>query len=350
MSTGSPHLAALSQDAQPLPPGFDLHARTAELQQSRDDLTAEQAADVIAQTFGFRDGSTLHAFLDAPEDALTTQFERAVDAIVAGDLDGLSRVLRAHPTLISARSARMHGATLLHYVAANGVENYRQITPPNIEAITTRLLDAGADVNATCDVYGGGATALGLAMTSAHPRAAGVQERLAQRLLERGATIDDHAVRHCLANGCPEAAAFLADVLLRRGRSLALDEAAGLGRIDLVAPLLPAVEPGGEAMGEAMQLATWYDRGDMLRFLLANGVPVDVRAPRGGATPLHVAAYLGNVALVELFLAHGANPIAVDATWNSPPLVWARHAHEVEQRGPLEVYQAVMRLLSRSAS
>ena len=46
-------------------------------------------------------------------------------------------------------------ATLLHYVAANGVEGYRQLTPPNAVAIADALLDAGADVDALADMYGG---------------------------------------------------------------------------------------------------------------------------------------------------------------------------------------------------
>jgi hypothetical protein len=63
-----------------------------------------------------------------------------------------------------------------------------------------------------------------------------------------------------------------------------------------------------------------------------------------------VAAYLGNVALVELLLQHGASPHAVDATWKTTPLVWAQHAHQVEHRGPAEAYQAVMRRLVHSAA
>src|SRR4051812_22323509 len=58
-------------------------------------------------------------------------FERAVDAIVAGDAATLQTLLRAHPRLVRARSTRDHRSTLLHYVAANGIEDFRQRTPAN---------------------------------------------------------------------------------------------------------------------------------------------------------------------------------------------------------------------------
>jgi hypothetical protein len=78
-------------------------------------------------------------------------FETAVDAIVSGDLATLEKLLSATPKLARARSTREHRSTLLHYVSANGVEDFRQKTPKNIVEITKLLLTAGADVNAESD-------------------------------------------------------------------------------------------------------------------------------------------------------------------------------------------------------
>src|SRR5438105_235465 len=117
-------------------------------------------------------------------------FERAADAIVAGDAATLAKLLRAAPQLVRARSGREHRSTLLHYVSANGVEDYRQRTPKNIVQIARMLLDAGTDVNAESDAYGGHSTTLGLAATSWHPEHAGVQVPLLELLLARGAKID----------------------------------------------------------------------------------------------------------------------------------------------------------------
>src|SRR5262249_39499878 len=165
------------------------------------------------------------------------RFERAADAIVSGDLATLERLLREEPALVRARSMREHGSTLLHYVSANGVEGYRQKTPKNIVRITELLLGAGADVEAEADVYGGGATALGLAATSCHPEDAGVQIRLLEALLEHGAVIDSPGAGHwstavvsSLHNGRAMAAEFLAS----RGARLNLEGAAGVGRLDVV--------------------------------------------------------------------------------------------------------------------
>jgi len=78
-------------------------------------------------------------------------FESAVDAIVSGDVERLATLLRERPNLVRARSTREHRSTLLHYVSANGVEDFRQKTPKNIVEITKLLLKAGADVNAESD-------------------------------------------------------------------------------------------------------------------------------------------------------------------------------------------------------
>jgi hypothetical protein len=64
------------------------------------------------------------------------------------------------------RSQRTHQAPLLHYVAANGIKDFRQKTPRGIVEIANLLLEAGADVNAESNAYGGGCTALGLVATS----------------------------------------------------------------------------------------------------------------------------------------------------------------------------------------
>jgi hypothetical protein len=91
------------------------------------------------------------------------------------------------------RSQRTHHALLLHYVAANGVEDFRQKTPSNIVEIAKLLLDAGPEVNAESNAYGGGSTALGLVATRVHPERAEVQEVLMQILLDHGAVIDNPA-------------------------------------------------------------------------------------------------------------------------------------------------------------
>jgi hypothetical protein len=130
-----------------------------------DKCALSDAQFVIARAYGFLTWPKFARYVEAMLRANTrvSAFETAADAIVAGDISTVERLLREDPSLIHARSTREHRAMLLHYVAANGVENYRQKTPKNIVEITKTLLDAGAEVDAGADMYGGNATTLGLA-------------------------------------------------------------------------------------------------------------------------------------------------------------------------------------------
>src|SRR5262249_31618138 len=176
---------------------------------------------IIARSHGFESWARFARHLAGltQKDSTLARFEAAADAIISGDIKKLKRLLRADPKLIKARSTREHRATLLHYVSANGVEGYRQKTPANAVEIAEVLLGAGAEVDAEADVYGGGATTLGLVATSVHPHVAGVQNPLMQKLLDHGAAIDHQtsagnrqdAVTGCLANGQGQADVYRAE-------------------------------------------------------------------------------------------------------------------------------------------
>ena len=227
-------------------------------------------------------------------------FEAAADAIVNGDIETLRRLLDEDPALIRALSSREHHSTLLHYVAANGFEDERQKTPPNIVEIARFLLDRGADVNAESDAYAGRSMPLGLVATSVHPEAAGVQLALMELLLERGAIIElepGQAVLACLANGRSMAAEFLA----RRGAYLDFQGAAGVGDFDRVKELLPTATK--TEIEKGFVWACEYGRNDIVEFLLDYGVD-----PGAGAnmTGLHLAAHDGHLDTVKLLLARGA--------------------------------------------
>lgn len=268
---------------------------------------------VVARSHGFASWPRLVAHLDrlARSGTDVASFEAAADAIVSGDEATLRRLLRDSPELIHARSTREHHATLLHYVSANGVEGYRQVTPKNIVAITEILLDTGAEVEAEAEVYGGGCTTLGLAATSAHPRLAGVQLPLIQLLLDHGARIEhpnlagnsQGAVMACLANGCPEAAEYLAD----RGARVGLIEAAGLGRLEVVrtffegAETKPSIDPA--IVNEAFRYACFYGGTDVAEYLLGCGA--DLRdGPGDGQTGMHYAVMGGHLEMVRMLLEH----------------------------------------------
>ena len=211
----------------------------------------------------------------------------------------------------------------------------------DIEAIATVLLDAGADVNAEADVYGGGATTFALVVTSAHPRAAGVQNQLADLLLARGARMSPEIVSYCLVNGCPEAAAHL----VTRGAKLDLVGAAGIGRIDLVEAFLADGATSATLHGAAMAMAAWYGRREVIARMLELGVDAGARRASDGQTALHIAAYQGDVELVELLIARKAPLDVVDSEYGTPPLVWAFHAWLKEGRADAAAYIRIVRAL-----
>jgi ankyrin repeat protein len=260
---------------------------------------------VIARLHYFDNWSGLlrHIETMARRDPRVGRFEDAADAIIAGDISKLESLLRAHADLVTQRSTRAHGAPLLHYVAANGVEDYRQISPANAVEVARLLLDAGAEVDATSHAYGGGSTALGLVATSTPPRRAGVQIPLIEMLLERGAAIDGvrpgaSSVRDALANGCPEAARALAD----RGARLDIVAAAGVGRADLVRKLSDSANERELVMALVTAAGT-AGSYDVVKYLLDRGVDM---AGGTGWTALHSATGGADLRIIDLLIRRGA--------------------------------------------
>src|ERR1700688_1600149 len=92
-------------------------------------LSLDDARLATARFHDFLDWHSLAAYVEAvSQEGPVFEFESAVEAVVNGDLAALEDKLRHDPGLFRARSSRVccfdppvHRATLLHYVAANGV-------------------------------------------------------------------------------------------------------------------------------------------------------------------------------------------------------------------------------------
>jgi ankyrin repeat protein len=280
----------------------------------------------LARCHGFTSWPKFAKHLKALEraDSPVSIFETAVDAIVNGDVPTLQKLLNESPSLVGERSMREHRSTLLHYVSANGVEDFRQKTPKNVVEIATLLLDAGAEVNAESDAYGGHSTALNLTATSCHPEDAGVQIPLLELLLGRGAVIGEKDVIACLHNGRGQAAAFLAG----RGACLDLEGAAGSGRLDVVRTFFNhdgTLKPPttSEQMKNGFAWACEFGRTAVVDFLLQRGASVHDKLPHHGQTGLHWAAWEGHADTVKLLLNRGARVDTLDDAFGGTPLWWA---------------------------
>ena len=83
-----------------------------------------------------------HGFASRPEVGGTVdrRFETAVDAVTLGELTTLLILLERDPYAVMVPAAHGHCATLLHYVAANGVEIRRQVVPANAPEIARGAL------------------------------------------------------------------------------------------------------------------------------------------------------------------------------------------------------------------
>jgi ankyrin repeat protein len=304
----------------------------------------DDARLALARWYTFADWAALEEYVDAVSvDGPVFWFESAVEAVVNGDLAALRALLRDHPELIRTRSTRktphdppVHGATLLHYVAANGVEGHRQKTPKNAVEIARMLLDAGADVDATAGMYGGQYTTMSMLVSSAHPAIAGLQATLAELLLDGGAAIEGRGSEQwksplmtALAFGYRDTA----EALVRRGaRVPTLAAAAGLGRLDDAIRLVPDADALDRH--RALALAAQLGHVEIVRLLLDAGEDPNRYNPEGNhghSTPLHQAALAGHESVVRLLVERGARLDIRDTVWHGTPLGWALHGGKPQQ-------------------
>ena len=287
------------------------------------------------------------------------EFRAAVRAIICGEPGELERLLRKRPSLITERSQSEHQCTLLHYIASNGVEG--QLCPESIYiqlqncphsqrdslreralGVARALIEAGAEVDAVCETYGGGhrQTTLCLLVSSGHPAEAKVHTDLIQVLADAGARLDgideDSApLATALQFGYPRAAAKLVEC---GARTDGIVHAAAAGRLDQLqrffdqeGQLRDNVETDPSSWSEdptiaaeqALVFAAMCGQVQAIRFLLDRGVDVNADPPGSHVTgtALHSAS---DLATVKLLIERGANVHRREKTYRTTPFEWAR--------------------------
>jgi ankyrin repeat protein len=276
------------------------------------------------------------------------RFERAVDAVVDGNVDLLRQLLAEDPSLVRARSTRVtngdppvHGATLLHYLAANGVEDERQRSPKNAVEVARLLLDAGADPDALSDCYGSRCTTLALLVSSTPPARAGVQVPLVHALIDGGATITPKGegtwtspIETALVFGFRDAA----EALIERGAPVdTLAAAAGTGREDAVRRMLPTATPLDRH--RAIALAAQCGHPAIVEMLIDAGEDPNRYNPPGThshSPPLHQAIAAGHLSVVKRLIDRGARLDLRDTIYQSTPLGWAKYCDKPDIAAYLE--------------
>jgi len=277
-----------------------------------------------------------------------------------GDSAALAALLESDPELVHALfladdppyDGYFWRPTLLHHVAGNP---NRGELPGNAVEIAGVLLDAGADVDATCgggpsQPDTGGCTTLGLLASGAQAQVQGVTEPLLDRLLAAGAELDPAgdgkamwlALYHTVENrGQREVARMLYD----RGHPVDLCFAAGLGLDETVeswfredGTLAPGADrfyrrhrrSGPEAtdreiVQDALLFACVNGERKTVELLLGRGADVNAARPWASElpTPLHGGALAGWLEVAELLVARGADVTIRDAIHGSTPIGWA---------------------------
>jgi hypothetical protein len=302
-------------------------------------LELPDAQLTVARSYDFASWPNLVEWVEAVarEDSPVSRFESAVEAVISGDVVALASRLSADPELVRARSTRVthfdppvHRATLLHYVAANGVEGYREKTPANAVDVAKTLLQAGAEVDALADMFGGHHTTMSMLVSSGHPASAGLQVALVDTLLDFGAAVDGcgsgewtSPLMTALAFGYQSAA----EALGRRGARVDnIAAAAGLGRLADARRLLATA--GSQDRHRALALAAQHGHVEIVRLLLDAGEDANRYNPRGNhghSTPMHQAVWSGHDAVVRLLVERGARLDIKDTIYEGTPLGWAMH-------------------------
>ena len=301
----------------------------------------------------------------ASEEAI---FAQAVKAVVTADVPGLKELLDQHPDLVTNRARAAHRSTLLHYTAANGIEDELQLGgesiyqliqnsgPPALKErsieIAKILLDAGAEVDATCETYGGGdlQTTLNLLVSSGHPAAAGVQPELVRLLCKAGASADGIANNRsplgtALAFGYPAAARALVECGAKIDNIV---YTAAVGNLEQVKSYFDSTgrlkkdvgkcdfdwfgvsENPQTAAEQALVFASLCGEVKVVALLLDNGLNINAEPPGSHmtATPLHTVAATGQESVTRLLTKRGADPTIRDKQHNSTPLEWAEQCRQ----------------------
>ncbi len=273
-----------------------------------------------ARAGGGADRDAIVELLDRPV-IHDSAFRAAVDALHAGDIAALERLLDAEPRLLhervrepscyrdSGRDQYFLDPRLLWFVANN--PTLVETMPVNIVEVARVLLVRGAE---------GLDDTLGLVMTSAPAREQGYQVALVQALRAAGATPTPRAVDIALAHRELEVVSAL-------DLPLTASIAAALGRADDLRHLLATTTVAERQAGLALAVINGHIAA--VRVALDAGADVNAFLPlHGHSVALHQAALHGDVELLELLVDRGARTDVRDTMWNGTPRDWAAHENQ----------------------
>jgi hypothetical protein len=261
-------------------------------------------------------------------------FHAAVDAIHAGDVAALGRLLDDEPRLlrerirepeayrIAARHQYFLDPKLFWFVANNPTRVERM--PANIVGVARVMIDRGVD-KSDLDYT------LELTTTSSVAREQGHQLPLMRLLLGAGAEPTRTTIVTTAAYRELDALRAMVDA----GQPIDAPIAAALGSDALLRDLLTSADT--DDIQTAFGLAVINGHVDAARIALDAGADANAPLPvHAHSSALHQAAIDDRVELIELLLAHGARTDRRDTIWDATPLGWAIHEGRTAARSVLE--------------
>jgi len=267
---------------------------------------------------------------------LNPRFQKALEAIDAGDADALEILLQEHPALATDRlrnpgewlREKIGGALdglykdpyLLWFVSED-IPRAGKL-PPNIVSLSALVIQTARNANAESLQEQLDST-LQLVAWSGIAKECGVQLGLMDLLIDEGAALCSPNLP--LVNGHLEAA----NKLIERGAELTLACALLLDHPKATELTIAASH---EKRQGALILCSLYGKADALRTLIEAGV--NLSENRTGiyehGTALHHAVWSGNVEAVKVLVEAGADRTALDKAFKGTPLGWAEYGERIE--------------------
>ena len=261
-------------------------------------------------------------------------FRAAVAALQSGDLAALTALIDREPRLLRERirvreengrdgfSGYFRDPKLFWFVANNPI--LMDPMPATIGTLAAALIERGVD-RTDLDYT------LGLVMSGAAAREAGLQTPLVRQLLAAGAV----ASREAIVSTAAHRETGILRVLLDDGFPETLEIASALGDVERARAWLATAD--ADAVQVAFALAVINRHVDIARLAIDAGAPINAYlAVHAHSTALHQAAENDDGAMITLLRERGADETLPDTLFGGTPLGWAIHSERPAARAMLE--------------
>lgn len=242
---------------------------------------------------------------------------------------------------------------IVDYLLAHGARHniFSAVAMGEVETIRQLIARSPADLERRMDLANKRRVPLHLAVVKKQPGSLAA-------LLDLGANTEslDEAGFTALDEAALRGETALAQMLLDRGAKVRLPAAIALERTRDVEKLLrrePDILKPGNRWGNLIVRASELAPGSVIEALIRAGASVDVRDdPKTsvdstwGYTPLHAAAFHGNMGAASVLLKHGAGVRVREEKYHGTPAGWANYAGHTEVRdlilgGQVDMMEAV---------